>query len=106
MPSRTAEQQIDAEKHPRVLRQLTQLRAGPARAVIPPEDLHNLLGKNFPESLGAACDLNEVEIGVRAPRGVPERPLQARIPMGLAGLAWGVRHPSQAWRLFLPVVAG
>ena len=106
MPSQPVEQQVDAEKHPRVLRQLTQLRVGLARGVISPEDLHNLLGKNFPESLGGDYGLNELEIEVRAPRGVPERPLEARIPMGLAGLPWGVRHPSQAWRLFLPVVPG
>ena len=106
MRSRPVEQQVDAEKHPGVLRQLTQLRVGPARGVIAPEDLRNLLGKNFPESLGGDHGLNELEIEVRAPRAVPQRPVQTRIPMGLAGLAWGVRHPSQAWRLFLPVVAG
>jgi hypothetical protein len=36
--------------------------------------------------------------------GVRERPLQAQIPLGLAGVAWGFRHPGEAWRLFLPVL--
>src|SRR2546430_2473007 len=83
----------------------SRLRIGPATTVISPQELQTLLGGNVPESReNTQKALEEVEIEVRAPPGVPERPLQAQIPLGLAGLLWGIRHPSQAWRLFLPVL--
>lgn len=42
-------------------------------------------------------------VEVRAPEATTERHGEP-IPFGLAGIVWGVRHPTQAWRLFLPVV--
>ncbi len=107
MPSQPIERQVDADKRRRVSHQLAGLHVGPAGRVISPGDLQILLGENLPGSpKHRAYELDEVEIEVRAPYGVPERPPQAEIPLGLAGLAWGLRHPSQAWRLFLPVMAG
>jgi hypothetical protein len=35
--------------------------------------------------------------------GIPENSSQAEIPFGFAGVAWTLRHPSEAERLFLPV---
>jgi hypothetical protein len=106
MPSQPIERHVDADKHRRVLHQLAELQVGPASGVLSPEDLRELRSGNLPDSPENAYDLNDVEIEVRAPRGVPECPLQAQIPLGLAGLAWGARHPGQAWRLFLPVMPG
>ena len=97
---------MDASDRQRVMRGLADLRIGPTAAVISPERLQNLRGPNLRESPEYGGDeLYEVEIEVRAPPGVPEQPLQAQIPFGLAGLAWSIRHPGEAWRLFLPVLA-
>lgn len=94
-----------AVKRSKVTRALNGLKIGPATTVISPQELQTLLGRNVPESReNAQKALDEVEIEVRAPPGVPERPLQGQIPLGLAGLPWGIRHPTQAWRLFLPVL--
>jgi hypothetical protein len=107
LPSQPIERQVDADRRRRVLQQLASLHVGPAGRVISPQDLQILLGENLPESPeNHAYELDEVDIEVRAPYGVSERAPQAGVPMGLAGLAWGLRHPSQAWRLFLPVIAG
>lgn len=106
MSSHAIEQQVDAASRQRVMRQLAGEQAGAAAGVISPQELQTLLGESLPESpQSRTYTLDELEIEVRAPRGVPERPLQAQIPMGLAGLAWGLRHPGEAWRLFLPVLA-
>ena len=51
---------------------------------------------------GSGEPLETVEI--RAPQEVREPPHGAPIPFGLVGIVWGVQHPTQAWRLFLPVV--
>ena len=103
--SRSIEWQAHAVKRSKVTRALDGLRIGPATTVISPQELQTLLGGNVPESReNTQKALEEVEIEVRAPPGVPERPLQAQIPLGLAGLLWGIRHPRQAWRLFPPVL--
>jgi hypothetical protein len=104
--SQAIEQQVDAANRHRVMLQLTGVPGRPDPAEISPQQLQSLLGEDLPESpQSRTYTLDELEIEVRAPRGVPERPLQARIPMGLAGLAWGLAHPREAWRLFLPVLA-
>jgi len=41
-------------------------------------------------------------VEVLAPREIREDSRQA-IPFGLAGMVWGVTHPSQSWRLLLPI---
>jgi hypothetical protein len=106
-PSQPIERQVDADRRRHALHQLAQLHVGPAGKVVSPEYLQILLGENLAESPeNHAYELDELEIEVRAPYGVPELPRQAEIPMGLAGLAWGLRHPGQAWRLVLPVIAG
>lgn len=51
---------------------------------------------------GSGEALETVEI--RAPQEVREPPHGAPIPFGLAGIVWGARHPTQAWRLIMPVV--
>jgi len=114
LSSEAIQQQVDAGNRARVMHLLAAVHAGPAAGVISSRQLQNLLGEDLAESpqqrtctldeLEIECTLDELEIEVRAPRGVPERPLQAQIPLGLAGLAWGLRHPAQAWRLFLPVL--
>ena len=106
LSSEAIQQQVDAGNRARVMHLLAAVHAGPAAGVISSRQLQNLLGEDLAENpQQRTCTLDELEIEVRAPRGVPERPLQAQIPLGLAGLAWGLRHPAQAWRLFLPVLA-
>ena len=105
LSSEAIQQQVDAGNRARVMHLLAAVHAGPAAGVISSRQLQNLLGEDLAENpQQRTCTLDELEIEVRAPRGVPERPLQAQIPLGLAGLAWGLRHPAQAWRLFLPVL--
>jgi hypothetical protein len=107
MPSQPIERQVDAHQRRRVSQQLAELHFGPSGRVISPENLQILLGEDLPESPeNHAYELDDVAIEVRASYGVSERPPHAEIPLGLAGLAWGVCHPSQAWRLLLPVMAG
>jgi hypothetical protein len=45
-------------------------------------------------------DIEEQQVHVQATR--PE----VYIPGGIASLPWAVMHPTQAWRIFLPVPAG
>jgi hypothetical protein len=104
--SRSIEAQMDAAKRRQVIRTLSRVRFGSGATVISPEELDSLLGPNLTETPGSPDnELDEVEIEVRAPRGVSEQPLQSRIPFGLAALGWGVEHPIEAWRLLLPVLS-
>jgi hypothetical protein len=104
--SKSIEAQVDAVKRRQVISSLARLRFGPSATVISPEELQSLLGPNLTETPASPDnELDEVEIEVRAPRGVHEEALQSQIPFGLAGLAWGVEHPREAWRLLLPVLS-
>jgi hypothetical protein len=100
----------------RVASAFAGLQVGSARATVSPEELAMMFGSpQPPEAPGAgspvanrpgSADLTTVEIDSRARRGIVESAPQASIPFGLAGIAWAIRHPSQAWRLVLPVMAG
>lgn len=104
--SHSIEAQMDATKRRNVIRSLAELGLGPGVTVVSPEGLDSLLGPNLTETPAIPDnELDEVEIEARAPAGVHEQSLQSQIPFGLAGLAWGFRHPSQAWRLLLPVLS-
>jgi hypothetical protein len=103
--SRSIEAQIDVVRRRQVMRTLAGVRFGPGATVISPEELDSLLGPNLTETPASPDNqLDEVEIEVRGPRGVHEEALQSQIPFGLAALGWGAEHPSQAWRLLLPVL--
>lgn len=107
MQSQPIEREVDADRRRRALHQLAQLHVGPAGRVILPANLQIRLGEDLSRSPKKhTYELDEVDIELRAPYRVPERLPQAGIPMGLAGLAWELRHPSLAWRLFLPVMVG
>lgn len=104
--SHAIEQQVDEAKRVRVMRSLASLRSGSEASVVSPQQLDLQLGHNLKHTPASPADqLDQVEIEVRAPRGVPEQPQQAQIPFGLGGAAWGFRHPGEAWRLFLPVLS-
>lgn len=104
--SQSIEAPMDAIKRRQVIRTLAGLEFGPGATVISPEELDSLLGPNLTETPASPDnELDEVEIEVRAPRGLDEQPLQSQIPFGLAALGWGVEHPSEAWRLLLPVLS-
>jgi hypothetical protein len=84
--------------------QLAGLRVGPAGKIVTPEELRILLGRNL-GGQDPQQELDKIEIETRASPGIPEQPAQEPVPFGLAGLAWGIRHPDQSWRLFFPVLA-
>lgn len=44
-------------------------------------------------------------VEIDAPSGIRQSAVSAQIPFGIEGIFWGFRHPSQAWRLVLPVAA-
>ena len=89
-------------------------RADPTDAsstVVPIQQARIQLGQNYPEPIADAQDgaegtrvqLDALEVQGRALPGISENSSQADIPFGLAGVAWSLRHPSEAERLFLPV---
>ena len=102
--SETIKGQVEALQKREVLRRLRGLPAGPVTTAISPRELQNLVDRNMLDN-SANAGYRTDEIVVRAPPAVSERPLQSQIPVGLAGIGWGIRHPSQAWRLFLPVLS-
>jgi hypothetical protein len=42
------------------------------------------------------------EVIVRGRRQPGELPYRKAVPQGLGGLLWGLRHPTQSWRLLVP----
>jgi hypothetical protein len=104
--SHAIERQVDAARRVRVMRSLASLRLGSEPALVFPQQLDSQLGRNLtPTPASPKEQLDQVEIEARAPPGVAEEPLQAQIPFGLPAVAWGVRHPGEAWRLFVPVLS-
>jgi hypothetical protein len=67
------------------------LRAPELNRVFSRSDLETLTSK--PDDVSEGAETVAVE-GARHDRIIA--------PSGLRGLAWGVRHPTQAWRLFVP----
>jgi hypothetical protein len=104
--SKSIKSRVDAAEQRRVMHSLAALQFGPVTTVIAPEELDSELGPNLTDTPASPENqLDEVEVETRTLPGVQEQPLQSRIPFGLAGIAWGFRHPSEAWRLFLPVLS-
>ena len=68
------------------------LRAPDIRQLVPEAELRQRLDE--PE------EVRETEVQVEGVR--PE----IYVPGGLASLPWAVMHPTQAWRIFLPVASG
>lgn len=66
------------------------LRLGDLRRFVSAEDLY----------APWTTDLDEVVIRPR--REPPDLPERRAVPAGLGGLVWGVRNPTQSWRLFVP----
>jgi hypothetical protein len=103
--SRSIKTRVDAAERRRVLHSLAKLQFGPVTTVISPDELDNRLGANLTKTPASPENpLDEVEVETRVLPGVREQPLQSQIPFGLAAVTWGFRHPSQVWRLFLPVL--
>jgi len=62
------------------------------RKVIPPEQLNAPLPNPDEEP-----QANAPEVQVRGSRSVPD------VPGGIVSVFWAVRHPTQAWRILMPV---
>jgi hypothetical protein len=103
--SQAIRKEFDALNVRRVARAFADVRVGSAHATVSPEDLQMMLGPEDPATTGAeSADLATVEIETRAPLGIEESGPQAQIPFGFSGMVWGFRHPTQAWRLLMPVL--
>lgn len=102
--SQSIKRQFEAAKQRRVRRAFAGLQVGSAPAVVSPEDLQMMLGPEGPAVDPDEEDLDNIEIEARLYPGTSESSTQAEIPYGFAGIAWSLRHPQQAWRLFLPVL--
>ena len=95
------QRQVDAARDRQVRRALNlDLRIGEHAQYLTPDELRSALGLATP----GLTDQPREGVEVYAWPGVRESPREAQIPFGLAGIAWGVRHPSASWRLVLPVV--
>lgn len=96
--------EADAAERRRLLHSLPVLRFRPVTTAISPQELDASLAAN-PTASPASPEnrLPEVDVEARPPRGAQQAPLQSRIPFGLAAIVWGFRHPSEAWRIFLPI---
>ena len=68
------------------------LKAPDIRRVVPEVQLH--------EPLEEPTEIDEPQVQVQGTR--PE----VYVPGGIASLPWAVMHPTQAWRIFLPVPPG
>jgi hypothetical protein len=97
--SRSIENAVEARKLRRVDRILAGLPVG-SDTFLPPLELNALLGRDETAPVtGVDKDLDFAEIEARAPAGLTEQ-----VPFGIAGVVWALQHPSQAWRLLLPVL--
>ncbi|MDE2136968.1 MAG: hypothetical protein KGJ68_05990 [Gammaproteobacteria bacterium] len=95
---------VHARQRRRVLHQLAALQFGPVATVVSPEQVeHARDAADTASPPGPDKRLLEVEVAA-SPGPIARPALQSRIPFGLEALAWGARHPRQAWRLFLPIL--
>ena len=113
--SQEVRKEFDELNVQRVAQAFADMKVGSAQATVSPEDLQLMLGpedpvtaRSNPAIVGSRTDaqLATVEIETRAPPGIHESAVQAQIPYGFAGMAWAFQHPTQAWRLLLPVLGG
>jgi hypothetical protein len=111
--SRAIRREFDVLNVRRVSRAFADVRVGTARATVSQEVRQMMLGREDPAITGSEnaefgseedAELTTPEIETRAPPGIQESGPQAQIPFGLSGIAWGFEHPTQAWRLLMPVL--
>jgi hypothetical protein len=101
--SATAKQQVEAQVSRRVVESLQSVRIGTSSKLVPPEQLQiKLAPAQAPDNTAVA--LGDLQSQVSAPSGVPEDSVQSQVPLGLAAIPWGVRHPADVARLILPVL--
>jgi hypothetical protein len=97
--------QFDVLNVRRVAHAFADVNVGSARTTVSPEELEMMLGPQNPASAGSEnAELTTVEIETRTQPGIRETGIQARVPFGIAGIAWGSRHPTKAWRLLVPIL--
>jgi len=90
------------------IRSLAELPVGPAGTAISREELRELVGEDASHSAPnqvLPSQIAEIDIEIQPPPRVRQQASESEVPVGLAGLAWGVQHPGQVWRLFLPVLS-
>jgi hypothetical protein len=103
--SQAIRREFDVLNVRRVARAFADIGVGSAHATVSPEDLQMMLGPEDPATTGTEdAELATVEIETRALPGIQESGPQSQIPFGFSGMAWGFRHPTQAWRLLMPVL--
>lgn len=76
------------------------LYLGSAKELLPPEQWDTIVAAQPTDSAGEG-DLPSLghneDVQVEGSRPAP------KVPSGLGGLFWALRHPGQAWRVFAPV---
>ena len=95
---------VDAAERRRGVYSLAALQFGPVATVVSQQELDAAVDSESPAS--PDNQLPEVEVEARAPLRAQQEPLRSQIPLGLAAIVWGIRHPSEAWRIFLPIPSG
>lgn len=104
--SQQIRQEVATAKACRV-RQALSFSGGARIRVLSPDELRAVLGRDVVAPIDGRTFPNDQPIEtveVHAPHGLREAPLQASIPFGLAGIVWGMQHPTEAWRLVMPVI--
>jgi len=84
-----------------VAKQADQARARGVRAALDlrlPDPERYLTSQMLRVAQGSEGELTDVEV-----QASPVAPVEEPIPYGLAAIYWGICHPSQSWRLLLPV---
>jgi len=74
--------------------QRLDLRIPDVTTILTPEQIQRILSKTFD------ANLEEVEVEGQRTRIIPNTP---DIPGGIAAPFWALAHPTQAWRIFLPL---
>jgi hypothetical protein len=91
---RLIEQQVNAAVTRSARRRFATLPVRPSTTLVASGEPEDFLGS---EDGGQQFDaqLGEAAIEVPTPSGLLEPPLQVQIPLGLAGFASGIRHPTR-----------
>ena len=84
------------------------LSIGNVMYILTPEQVELALGTDTSRLSGARSPMDEQleQVEVRATREQHGDLLMTPIPLGLASIAWAVRNPAEAWRIFAPVQMG
>jgi hypothetical protein len=110
--SQAISEEFEAAKARDVAHAFADVQVGSGRAAVSPEELQMMLGAAKTATAGSQdgaarsknAELATVEIESGASSGIHESAVAPQVPFGFRGMAWALQHPTQAWRLVLPVL--